>query len=149
MKKKPDMLLSAAALTLALGLVAGPAASRETESLGVSSQELKIETPPTPARRNAPPSTNPSPRQNQRWSSHNFSAPNGGLLVYTVMPDGNAACASYDGRGCLWGVAYGQVDFNRVRPLVCGQAHRALYQVTGYEDPGHWCSVARRLQARN
>ena len=73
----------------------------------------------------------------------------GGLLVYTVMPDGNPACASYDGRACLWGVGYAQVDFSRVRPLVCGQAHRALYQVTGYEDPKHWCSVARRLRARN
>ena len=134
METTSDSLIPAAALTLALALVAGPAVSREQEPLGVSSQELKIE-------RHKPPSQKP------RWSSHNFSAPNGGLLVYTVMPDGNAACASYDGRGCLWGVAYGQVDFNRVRPLVCGQAHRALYQVTGYEDPKHWCSVARRLQA--
>ena len=133
MKTTSDSLTPAAALTLALALMAGPAASREQEPVGVSSQELKIERPK-------------SPSQKPRWSSHNFSAPNGGLLVYTIMPDGNPACASYDGRGCLWGVGYGQVDFSRVRPLVCGQAHRALYNVTGYEDPKHWCSVARRLR---
>ena len=142
MKTKTDVLIPAAVLTLAL--VAGPAASRETEPLGVSSQELKIERPQSPS-----PPGNTRPRPNVRWSSYNFSAPNGGLLVYTVMPDGNPACASYDGRACLWGVGYAQVDFSRVRPLVCGQAHRALYQVTGYEDPRHWCSVARRLRARN
>ena len=148
MKTTSDSLAPAAAFTLALALVAGSAASREQEPLGVSSQELKIETPPTPASRSAPSSTNPSSKHNARWSSYNFAAPNGGLLVYTIMPDGNPACASYDGRGCLWGIGYGQVDFSRVRPLVCGQAHRALYQVTGYEDPKHWCSVARRLQPR-
>ncbi len=138
MKKTPDSSLPAAALTLALALIAGPAASREQESIGVSSQELKIGKPkPAP------------PKPNARWSSYNFSAPNSGLLVYTIMPDGNPACASYDARNCLWGVGYRQVDFSRVRPLVCGQAHRALYQATGYEDPRHWCSVARRLQARN
>ena len=138
MKRKTDVLIPGAALALALALAAGPAAARELEPLGVSSQELKIGKPKPPP-----------PRPNARWSSYNFSAPNGGLLVYTVMPDGNPACASYDGRACLWGVGYAQVDFSRVRPLVCGQAHRALYQVTGYEDPRHWCSVARRLRARN
>ena len=142
MKTTSDRLIPATAITLALALVAGPTVSREQEPLGVSSQELKIERPASPA---APSSTRPH-TPGARWSSYNFSAPNGGLLVYTIMPDGNPACASYDGRGCLWGVGYGQVDFSRVRPLVCGQAHRALYNVTGYEDPKHWCSVARRLR---
>ena len=137
MKRKTDVLLPAAALSLSLVLAAGPAASREPESVGVSSQELSIGKP-KPV----------TPRPNSRWSSYNFSAPNPGLLVYTIMPDGNPACASYNGRACLWGVSYAQIDFRRVKPLVCGQAHRALYQVTGYEDPKHWCSVARRLRAR-
>ena len=104
----------------------------------MSSQELKIGKPKPPP-----------PRPNPRWSSYKFSAPNSGLLVYTIMPDGNPACASYDGRVCLWGVGYAQVDFSRVKPLVCGQAHRAIYHVTGYEDPKHLCSVARKLRARN
>jgi hypothetical protein len=79
-----------------------------------------------------------------RWPSYNFPPPNGGLLVYTIMPDGNPACASYGG-GCLWGVSYDQIDFKRVKPLVCGEEHRARWGVTGYENLKHWCNLAKRL----
>ncbi len=82
-----------------------------------------------------------------RWPSYNFPPPNGGLLVYTIMPDGNPACASYDGGGCLWGLTYAQIDFKRLKPLVCGAEHRARWGATGYEDIRHWCSLARRLRA--
>lgn len=82
-----------------------------------------------------------------RWMVYDFPAPNGGLLVYRIMTDGNPACASYDGSNCLWGVSYNQIDFSRVRPLVCGSDHRAKWDVTGYEDPKHWCGLARRVRA--
>ena len=85
--------------------------------------------------------------QRARWPSYNFPPPNGGLLVYTIMPDGNPACASYDGGGCLWGQTYDQIDFKRLRPLVCGEEHRARWGVTGYENLKHWCNLARRLRA--
>jgi G3E family GTPase len=82
-----------------------------------------------------------------RWPAYNFPPPNGGLLVYTIMPDGNPACASYDGGGCLWGLTYDQIDFNRLKPLACGEQHRARWGVTGYENLKHWCNLARRLRA--
>jgi hypothetical protein len=85
--------------------------------------------------------------QRARWPSYNFPPPNGGLLVYTIMPDGNPACASYDGGGCLWNQTYEQIDFRRLRPLVCGAPHRARWGVTGYENPKHWCTLARRMRA--
>jgi hypothetical protein len=85
--------------------------------------------------------------QRARWPSYKFPPPNGGLLVYTIMPDGNPACASYDAGGCLWGVTYDQLDFKRMKPLVCGAEHRARWGTTGYEDPRHWCSLARKLRA--
>jgi hypothetical protein len=85
--------------------------------------------------------------QRARWPSYNFPPPNGGLLVYTIRPDGNPACASYDASGCLWGVKYDQLDFRRMRPLVCGAEHRARWGTTGYEDPRHWCSLARGMAA--
>jgi TIR domain len=85
--------------------------------------------------------------QRARWPSYNFPPPNGGLLVYTIMPDGNPACTSYDGGGCLWGQTYDQIDFKRLRPLVCGEEHRARWGVTGYENLKHWCNLARRLRA--
>ncbi len=84
-----------------------------------------------------------------RWTSRTFEAPNGGLLAYTVMPDGNPACASYDGTACLWGVAPDKLDLQRLQPLACGEAHRRRWNSTGYDDPKHWCSLVRNeLAAR-
>jgi hypothetical protein len=85
--------------------------------------------------------------QRARWPYYKFPPPNGGLVVFTIMPDGNPACASYDAASCLWGVAYDQIDFKRLRPVVCGEAHRAKWGVTGYENPKHWCSLAKRVRA--
>lgn len=80
------------------------------------------------------------------WRSYDFPEPNGGLAVFRIMSDGNPACASYNASSCLWDVTYDQLDLSRLRPLVCGERHRAKWGVTGYEDPKHWCSIARRLR---
>ena len=76
------------------------------------------------------------------WQARNFPPPNGGWLVYRTV-GGNPACASYNGRDCLWGVHTNQIDFSRVHPLICGARHRDVWGVTGYEDPRHWCNLAR------
>ena len=78
------------------------------------------------------------------WQEDTFPPPNGGRLVFRITSDGNPACASYDGASCLWGQTVGDIDFSRVKPLVCGAAHRKLYGVTGFEDPNHWCNLALR-----
>jgi hypothetical protein len=78
----------------------------------------------------------------ERWQEGTFPPPNAGRLVFTIMDDGNPACASYDGRNCLWGKSMGDIDFGWVRPLVCGAGHRKLYGVTGFENPQHWCNLA-------
>jgi hypothetical protein len=78
----------------------------------------------------------------QGWQTGNFPAPNGGLLVFRII-GGNPACASYNGRDCLWGQDRNQIHFDRVQPLVCGADHRAKWGVTGYEDPRHWCNLAK------
>lgn len=80
----------------------------------------------------------------EQWREAVFPPPNAGKLVYTITNGGNPACASYDGRNCLWGQSIGGIDFSRVRPLVCGVDHRNLYGVTGFEDPNHWCNLAQR-----
>ena len=79
-----------------------------------------------------------------QWREAHFPPPNGGKLVFTLGAGNNPACASYDARNCLWGLSIGEIDFSKVRPLVCGAAHRTLYGVTGYEDPKHWCNLAQR-----
>ena len=81
------------------------------------------------------------------WREDVFPPPNGGRLVFSIAGDGNPACASYDGQSCLWGQSMGDIDFSRVRPLVCGAYHRKLYGVTGFEDANHWCSLAKRRTA--
>ena len=59
------------------------------------------------------------------------------------MPDGNPACASYDQASCLWGVAVADLDFTKMKPLVCGKMHQAVWGATGYEGPKHWCNLAK------
>ena len=78
----------------------------------------------------------------ERWQEANFPPPNGGHLVFAITADGNPGCASYDGASCLWGTKMGDIDFSKVKPLVCGAQHRRLYGVTGFEDPKHWCNLA-------
>ncbi len=79
------------------------------------------------------------------WRAVNFPPPNGGVVVYRITASGDPACASYNGRSCLWGMSARQIQFNRVRPLVCGTNHQAAWGVTGYENPKHWCNLAKRV----
>jgi hypothetical protein len=78
----------------------------------------------------------------ERWQEATFPPPNGGLLVFAITADGNPGCASYDGASCLWGTKMADIDFSKVKPLVCGAQHRRLYGATGFEDPKHWCNLA-------
>lgn len=73
-----------------------------------------------------------------------------------IMPDGNIACMSTNGKDCLWSTdtkgCYGSIDSYRedstkyVNPLVCGAAHKEKYGNTGYDyldadgkAGSHWC----------
>jgi hypothetical protein len=80
------------------------------------------------------------------WKSASFPPPNAGAVLITFV-NGNPGCASYDAASCLWGLTYDQIDFPRIKPLICGDGHRAKYGMTGYEDPKHWCSLAKKQYA--
>ena len=84
-------------------------------------------------------------RAETSWRAVNFPPPNGGVVVYRIMPSGDPACASYDGQNCLWGQGLKQVQLSRVRPLVCGANHKRQWGTTGYEDPKHWCNRAKHV----
>lgn len=75
-----------------------------------------------------------------QWHEDTFPPPNGGRLVYTIIK-GNPACASYDAKNCLWGQSSSDIDFSKLKPLICGKMHRRLYGVYGYENSKHWCSI--------
>ena len=134
------------------------------ETLKVASAEAPKEVPPTApveasasteppppvaeARRTRP--ANAPPLNDKRlariranWHMATFPEPNAGALAFRIMPDGNPACASYDQASCLWGVAVADLDFTKMKPLVCGKMHQAVWGATGYEDPKHWCNLAK------
>lgn len=54
---------------------------------------------------------------------------------------GDLMCYSRDGVNCLNGVA----RTHPIVPLVCGEGHRAIWGITGYDSPGHWCNQAPRF----
>lgn len=87
------------------------------------------------------------PPQRLRWRMGNFPPPNAGKVLWTITPSGDPACMSFNGSSCAWGVLFNDVDFSKVRPLVCGAMHKAVWGATGYEDPKHWCSLARNRAA--
>jgi len=66
-----------------------------------------------------------------------------GRVVFRITAGGNPACASYNDRDCLWNVPMSQIRFDSLRPLVCGADHLDKWGSTGYENPGHWCNMAR------
>ncbi len=79
------------------------------------------------------------------WIAYNFAPLHEGQVAFTIMPDGNPACASYNGKDCLWGVSYDQIEFGQLAPLVCGERHRSQWGITGYENPTHWCRLFQKF----
>ena len=71
-----------------------------------------------------------------------------------ISNTGDIMCLSHDGANCAWSAVYSSTDclkyFNAgaVKPLVCGAAHQALYGITGYDDPNHWCYQGRNYFKR-
>ena len=43
----------------------------------------------------------------------------------------------------MWETPIDQINFDKVKPLVCGADHRKKYNETGYENPQHWCNLAK------
>lgn len=76
-----------------------------------------------------------------------------GITVPVALaPNGNVQCMSTDGKNCLWQQnADGCSSLIRspptqpIKPLECGDAHKQLYSVTGYENPTHWCNKAKKI----
>lgn len=80
------------------------------------------------------------------WGCYaNYSSP------MRFEPDDNVSCLSTDGANCSWSDIMACPDRlnnmpENINPLVCGTAHQALYGITGYDDPNHWCSVVQSLK---
>jgi len=35
------------------------------------------------------------------------------------------------------------IEKSKVKPLVCGEPHRVLYHITGYDTENHWCKLGK------
>jgi hypothetical protein len=56
--------------------------------------------------------------------------------------DGDIACMSSDGVGCIWGSCTDpSKQISNPNFLKCGNMHKELYGITGY-DTDHWCNFA-------
>lgn len=84
------------------------------------------------------------------WTlNSNLVGPNGEKfsdpLFVRMTPFGNVQCASKNGRDCLWGVTDSRKlpSENQMQPLMCGQIHKNLYGITGYDTRGHWCQTSQ------
>jgi hypothetical protein len=64
--------------------------------------------------------------------------------------NGDIECFSTNARDCAWGITTLDQckqtiadNIENLKPLVCGAPHQAIYSITGYDDPDHWCSQGR------
>jgi len=63
---------------------------------------------------------------------------------------GNVQCLSYDGRNCQWNNNnLSQIRHNEVKPLTCGEDHKRMWGITGYDTRGHWCNTVNNFIAQN
>ena len=69
-----------------------------------------------------------------------------GYLLATT-PNGMPMCHSADGRTCSKAkdVDLTRREKRRVYPLICGEPHRALHGITGFERADHWCRLGLRM----
>jgi hypothetical protein len=63
---------------------------------------------------------------------------------------GDIECFSTNARDCAWGITtldqckqtiYDNIG--KLNTLVCGAPHQAIYGITGYDQPDHWCTQGR------
>jgi hypothetical protein len=54
-----------------------------------------------------------------------------------------------DGRDCYWGATQDQAECEAKaaapteQVIACGAPHAAIWGITGYDTPGHWCNEGR------
>ncbi|QJX71596.1 hypothetical protein F-M6_0352 [Faustovirus] len=89
--------------------------------------------------------------QNTKWTAY-ADAGNAGTFVVLRKVKGNVECAATDGKNCTRfgaqapanaaAAAYNAANSVGLKPLACGDAHKAAYGVTGYDSgPKHWCNT--------
>lgn len=57
---------------------------------------------------------------------------------FSYSASGDIQCPSDDGEHCRWSSTREEAEA-ATRTLACGAQHEALFGVTGYDTPGHWC----------
>lgn len=73
-------------------------------------------------------------------------------MPVSLSSTGNVQCMSTDGKNCLWqqnidgcNSLIRSPPTQPIKPLECGDAHKQLYSITGYENPTHWCNKAKKI----
>lgn len=73
--------------------------------------------------------------------------PHGVGYLLATTPNGTPMCHSTDGRTCSKAkdVDLTRREKRRVYPLICGEPHRAVNGITGFERADHWCTLGRDI----
>jgi hypothetical protein len=87
--------------------------------------------------------------QENSWKCINNLA-NDKTVPVRMNDRGDIECISTNARDCAWGsINSCQAtidrlgDSSKLDPLACGEMHKSLYNITGYEDRNHWCAKSR------
>lgn len=67
-------------------------------------------------------------------------------IPFRLNTNGDVECFSLNGRDCAWGkgtgancASYIKSNVGQVHSLVCGDMHKSIYGISGYDDKNHWC----------
>lgn len=65
------------------------------------------------------------------------------------LANGDIQCMSENGRDCYWSVNNEGCKASLLAPpsttFTCGDQHKSVWGVTGYDDPTHWCAKGKTL----
>lgn len=61
----------------------------------------------------------------------------------------NIECGSVEKGGCFWSETMAQCQqLVPTQILQCGEEHKKLFGITGYDTYGHWCNMLDRYTVR-
>jgi hypothetical protein len=63
----------------------------------------------------------------------------------SLNENGDVQCMSADAKNCIPGGCMTKLASppSPIKPLVCGEPHKAIYGTTGYDSAGHWCNTTQ------
>jgi len=87
----------------------------------------------------------PAPAVALKISQTNWQCVPGFDYPVSLNMNGDVQCMSADAKNCIPGGCAKNLASPPalIKPLVCGEPHKAIYGSTGYDNAGHWCNTTK------